>query len=391
MNSRERILMTLNHKEPDRVPFDLASTHVTSINVGAYENLCRYLGVDAKPILFSDAYQQVVVPNQAILDRLQVDTRGLFPLTNHNWKVEGEDKGEYHEFVDEWGFTQRFPKEDGHWWSLVKSPLDSMIVEPDQIKSYPWPDPEMPERIAGLRAQAEQYRAEGKIVMLKGFCAGLFEMGQRVRGMENFLIDLMTDPDSAGLILDSILDLKVRFWEMALAELGDVVDIVVEGDDYGTQESQLISYKLYKKLIAPRLEELIRTLKTTFAEKKRDGGKPWAFFHSCGSVRPFLPDFIEMGVDILNPVHISAAGMEPGALKKDFGDAITFWGGGVETQSILPNGTPEQVREDVKRNVEALMPGGGFVFNTVHNIQGEVPPENIMAMWEALQECGRYS
>jgi len=347
--------------------------------------------VDAKPILFSDAYQQVVVPNQAILDRLQVDTRGLFPLTNHNWKVEGEDKGEYYEFVDEWGFTQRFPKENGHWWSLVKSPLDSMIVEADQIKRYPWPDPEMPERIAGLRAQAEQYRAEGKIVLLKGFCAGLFEMGQRVRGMENFLVDLMTDPGSAGLLLDNILDLKVRFWEMALAELGDVVDIVVEGDDYGTQESQLITYKLYKKLIAPRLEELIRTLKATFSGKKRDGEKPWVFFHSCGNIRPFLPDFIEMGVDILNPVHISAAGMEPGVLKKDFGDAITFWGGGVETQSILPNGTPEQIREDVKRNVEALMPGGGFVFNTVHNIQGEVPPENIMAMWEALQEYGRYS
>ena len=295
MNSRERILMTLNHKEPDRVPFDLASTHVTSINVGAYENLCRYLGVDAKPILFSDAYQQVVVPNQAILDRLQVDTRGLFPLTNHNWKVEGEDKGEYHEFVDEWGFTQRFPKEDGHWWSLVKSPLDSMIVEPDQIKSYPWPDPEMPERIAGLRAQAEQYRAEGKIVMLKGFCAGLFEMGQRVRGMENFLIDLMTDPDSAGLILDSILDLKVRFWEMALAELGDVVDIVVEGDDYGTQESQLISYKLYKKLIAPRLEELIRTLKTTFAEKKRDGGKAVGLFPFVWQCPPVFARFYRDG------------------------------------------------------------------------------------------------
>ena len=114
------------------------------------------------------------------------------------------------------------------------------------------------------------------------------------------------------------------------------------------------------------------------------------FFHSCGNVRPYLPGFIEAGVNILNPVHVTAAGMEPRALKRDFGDAITFWGGGVDTQHILPHGTPQAVKDDVKRNVEALAPGGGYVFNTIHNIQGDVPPGNIVAMYEALEECGAY-
>ncbi|NQU76609.1 MAG: hypothetical protein HQ546_09890 [Planctomycetes bacterium] len=227
--------------------------------------------------------------------------------------------------------------------------------------------------------------------MCKGLCAGLFEMGQRIRGMENFLCDLLADPKTAETILDRLLELKKQFWAMALAEIGDLVDVVVETDDYGTQESQLISADTFRALIAPRLADLIGFIKSALAEKKTAGEKGYVMLHSCGNVRPFLPAFIDMGIDILNPVHISAAGMEPRQLKKDFGSEITFWGGGVETQNILPNGTPQQVRENVRRNIEALAPGGGFVFSTVHNIQAEVPPENIMAMWDALREFGEYA
>ncbi|MCF7855350.1 MAG: hypothetical protein K9N51_11180 [Candidatus Pacebacteria bacterium] len=241
-----------------------------------------------------------------------------------------------------------------------------------------------------MREKAETFRAQGKIVMLKGICAGLFEMGQRLRGMENFLCDVLTDPDSAKLVLDKFTELKLQFWEMGLDELGDVVDIVVEADDYGTQESQLISPDTFRQLMKPRLKEIFDLIKRKLAEKKPGGERGWIFFHSCGNVRPILPDFIEIGVDILNPVHVNAAGMEPTRLKNDFGSELTFWGGGVETQNVLPRGTPEDVREDVKRNLEVLMPGGGYVFNTVHNIQAEVPPENIMAMWETLDEYGTY-
>jgi len=150
-----------------------------------------------------------------------------------------------------------------------------------------------------------------------------------------------------------------------------------------TQVSQLVSPRLFRELMKPRLKIVFDRIHQLAPQAK-------LFFHSCGSIREILPDFIEIGVDIINPVHVRAAGMEPAALKQDFGRDVVFWGGGVDTQGILPSGTPEQVREDVRRNVEALMPDGGYVFNIIHDIQADVPPENIMAMWETLQEVGIY-
>ena len=391
MNSRDRILLSLEHKEPDRVPYDLAGTHVTGIHVTAYKNLCNCLGVESEPIEFADVVQQIVVPSREIMARFEVDTRGLYPLCSHNWNVVGRDIGDYYEYIDEWGFTQHKPKIDGHYWSLVKSPISGMMTDAATINNYAWPVPDDPRRIAGLRQLALRCRAEGKAVIMKGLCAGLFEMAQRVRGMENLLCDLLADQATASALLDKLLEIKMRFWKMALEELGDVVDIVVETDDYGTQDSQLISHDTFKEMIYPRLRILVEFIKTALGRKKANGEKGYLFFHSCGNVRPFIGDFIDIGIDIINPVHISAAGMEPVALKRDFGKFVTFWGGGVETQSILPKGTVQQVREDVKRNIEALMPNGGYVFNTVHNIQADVPPQNIAAMWQALRDYGIYS
>jgi len=390
MNSRERLLATLEHRLPDKVPYDLAGSHVSGIHVVAYKNLCNYLGVDYEPVVFADVIQQAVIPSQQILDRFDVDTRGLFPLCSHNWNVEGKDMGEYYEYVGEWRFTYHFPKNGGHYWSLVKSPIDGMMAERDVLDAYQWPWPDNPERIKGLRDLAVQYRNNGKIVMIKSLCAGLFEMGQRIRGMENFLCDLIADKDTASLIMDNVLRLKKKFWKMVIDELGDVVDILVEMDDYGTQQSQLISKATYEEIMEPRLRELISFMKSTLNAKKSGDEKGYIFFHSCGNIRSLLPGFVDMGIDIINPVQITAEGMEPESLKADFGGKVTFWGGGVDTQGVLPEGTPQQVREDVKKNVEILKQGGGYVFNTVHNIQAEVPPENIIAMWEALQEYGKY-
>ncbi|MFA6929025.1 MAG: uroporphyrinogen decarboxylase family protein [Lentisphaeria bacterium] len=389
MNSRERMIVTLKHRQPDRVPFDMGGCQVTGIHQVAYQNLSRALGMGNKPAPLADVYQQVVIPPEAFLEHLRVDVRGLYPLTSHNWNVRGTSTSEGLEFTDEWGFVQRFPN-GGFWWSQVKSPLDGPDIDPDKLRAYTWPQAALSERIAGLRKQALKQREAGYIVMLKGFCAGAFEMGQRIRGMENFLCDVLTDPIGASKVLDKVNRLKMEFWDMALEELGDVVDIVVETDDYGTQDSQLISPELFRTMLKPRLAELFALIKRKLAVKKPAGEQGWLFFHSCGNVRPLLPDFIEIGVDILNPVHITATGMNPKALKRDFGTDVTFWGGGIETQSVLPRGTLQQVREDVKRNLETLMPGGGYVFNTVHNIQADVPPENIIAMWETLQQFGIY-
>jgi uroporphyrinogen decarboxylase len=379
-SSRERVLTALDHREPDRVPFDMGSTQVTGIALVAYRNLRRHLGLPDEEPEICDVIQQIALPADDMVDRLGIDVRGLFPRNSHNWGITHEDAGDSWAYTDEWGMTHSFPKENGLYYSVVTSPIDGASTSPEEIRAHAWPDTGDPDRIEGLRDLAEYYRrAQGKAVVIKGVLAGIFEMAQRIRGMKNCLIDLLTDEASTCALFDQLLELKLAFWERALGDLGDVVDVVSEADDYGTQTSQLMSPEHFRSYMKPRLAVLFRRI-----HELAPGAR--LFFHSCGNVRPLLPDFIELGVDILNPVHITAKGMEPAALKRDFGDDIVFWGGGVDTQGVLPNGTPEEVRDDVRRNVEALAAGGGYVFNTVHNIQADVPPENIVAMWEALRE-----
>ena len=378
MNSRERLLTTLVHQEPDRIPFDLGSTQVTGSHVVAYRRLREYLGLPPVEPSLCDSIQQLALPDDDVIEQLGVDVRGLFPLNSHNWNIVDKDMGDAWEYTDEWGITHRRLKPDGLYYSAVRHPLTGAISV-DDIRAFKWPDTGDPRRIAGLGELALAYHAQGQAVMIKGVLAGVFEMAQRVRGMEALLMDMASDEALACALFDKMVELKLAFWEMALPQLADVIDVISEADDYGTQASQLISPRMFRKLIKPRLKVLTGRIKQLAPKAK-------LFYHSCGNVRPLLPDFIELGIDILNPVHIRAAGMEPVALKRDFGKDMTFWGGGVDTQGVLPNGTPQEVKDDVRRNVEALAPGGGFVFNTVHNIQADVPPENIVAMWEALRD-----
>ncbi len=379
MNSRERILTTLDHREPDKVPFDLAGTTWTGISNGAYQKLRAFLGMNPEEPNWSDVVQQIVIPSEGIFDTLEVDTRGLFPLTSHNWDVYSKlsDWGDRWEYHDEWGFTHNFPKKNGHWFSLVKPPMENTTPEISEIESYTWPDPSDKDRIKGLREKALRFREQGKLVMIKGLCAGIFEMQQRFRGMSNALVDSFIYPVFSDRLIGKLADLKIEFWKMALEELSDVVDVIAEADDYGTQNSQLISPDHFRQYYKPHIGRIITAIK-----ESAPGAK--LMFHSCGNIRPIIPDFIEMGIDIINPVHINAAGMEPYQLKKDFGKDIVFWGGGVDTQKILPAGTVKEVTEDARKNIDALAPGGGFVFAAVHNIQSEVPPENIMAMCEMI-------
>jgi uroporphyrinogen decarboxylase len=219
--------------------------------------------------------------------------------------------------------------------------------------------------------------------VLKDAFAGIFEFGQRIVGMENLLLLMAMDEKMACVLFDKLLELKLAYWHSALEELGDLVDVVTYADDYGTQKSQLISPAMFRKQLKPRVRQVFELQARLAPHAKR-------LFHSDGNVRPLIPDFIEMGVDILNPVQATATGMAAADLKRDFGQDLVFWGGGVDTQGILPNGTAQEVRDDVKRNIETLAPGGGYIFNTVHNIQADVPPENILVMWDTLQEYGVY-
>ncbi|MDH7570371.1 MAG: uroporphyrinogen decarboxylase family protein, partial [Armatimonadota bacterium] len=218
-------------------------------------------------------------------------------------------------------------------------------------------------------------------VILGGVCAGLTEMSLWLRGFENFFADTAANKPLAEAMLDLILETKLRYWERALAEVGDLVDVVMEGDDLGMQQSLLMSPRTYRELVKPRQAQLFGFIKKQ--------APVFTFFHTCGSVVEIIPDLIEVGVDILNPVQVSAAGMDTRVLKREFGNDIVFWGGGVDTQRILPRGSVQEVRDEVRRRLDDLAHGGGFVFATVHNIQADVPPQNILAMWETLQSyCG---
>ncbi len=383
MNSRERLLTTLKHQEPDRVPYDLGSTQVTGIHVVAYQNLREALGLPSIEVQLCDSIQQLAIPDDDLVRRLGVDVRGLFPLNSHNWNVHEEDAGENWAYHDEWGITHHRFKPDGFYFSIVETPLGSFDVSAQDIQNHTWPDMADPQRIAGLRQLAEQYRAAGYAVLIKDPFAGIFEMSQRIVGMENCLIMMLDNKKLIGALFDKLLELKLAFWEMALPQLADVVDVISYADDYGTQESQLISPAMFREQIKPRLITLFDGLNRLASGAKR-------FFHSDGNVCPLLPDFIEIGVDILNPVQFTAAGMELPALKREFGQEFVFWGAGIDTQGVLPSASPQKVKDEVRRNIETLAPGGGFVFNTIHNIQADVPPQNIIAMWEALQEYGQY-
>lgn len=385
MTGRDRVIKALNHEEADRIPYDLAATTWTGITTTAYQNYLKFKGKSQETSDWADVIQQIVIPSEGLLQEFGADVRGVFPLTSHNWDVHSrlEDRGAYFEYFDEWGFTHHFPK-DGYWFSLVKSPMESIdFLEEDVVEKYPWPDAGNRERFAGLRKKAIEYRDGGYMIFTKGLCAGLFEMHQRVRGMENAMLDPLMFPENSDKLIGKLADLKIAFWDSLLKEIGDVVDIIGEGDDYGTQLSQLISPEQFRENYRPHFKRVL-----DFIKSKKPGVK--IMFHSCGNVRPIIPDLIDMGVDILNPVHVTATGMDPVRLKKDFGKDIVFWGGGVDTQHILPSGTPSQVKDDVKRNIDALAPGGGFVFAAIHNIQAEVPPQNIEAMIEALNEFGKY-
>ena len=380
MTSRERLLTALDHREPDRIPFDLGSTQVTGIHVVAYRRLRAHLGLPAVEPRICDVVQGLAVPDDDVVEALGVDVRGLFPLNSHNWKIDIRDAGPCWAFVDEWGLTQHQPRDGGLYFSVVGSPLDREGLTARDIASHAWPDTGDPQRIEGLRALAQSYRDQGRAVMIKGVLAGIFEMSQRVRGVERMMVDLAADEALACAILDKMVELKFRFWEMALPRLGNLVDVVSEADDYATQTSQLVSPRMFRRVFKPRLQAVFERIHQLAPRAK-------LFFHSDGNVRPILPDLIEIGIDVLNPIHITATGMEPAALKRDFGNDVCFWGGGVDTQTVLPFGTPQEVRDNVRRNVDALAPGGGYVFNTIHNIQADVPPGNIVAMVEALREA----
>ncbi len=381
MNSRERVRLALNHQQPDRVPFDLGGTGLSNIHLDAYRNLRRQMGLPRVEVRVLAMAEQLAVVDEDVARRLKTDARLIQPGISSAFRYVFRDEDAYEAYTDEWGIGWRKPKDGGFYYDMYQHPLagaDSL----DEMRRHPFPDPVDDQRFATLREQAEAVRAEGKAAVLAGPCAGIAEVYSWLRGYEDYYVDLAVNQEAVAYMLDRLVEFKCAFWERALREVGDMVDVVIEADDLAGQHARLLAPETYRSLIKPRHRRLFSFIKEQAPVK--------LFFHSCGAVRPILGDFIDAGIDILNPVQVSAAGMDLHALKEDFGRDVVFWGGGVDTQGVLGSATPEQVKEDVRRNIEALAPGGGYVFAAVHAIQANVPAENIMAMWEAWQEYGAY-
>lgn len=376
--SRDRVRAALAHRAPDRVPFDLGGTRVTGIHARAYERLRPALGLEARPARISDLTQQLAEVELDVLDSLEADVRLVGPRAGAGYRHEIVELDGHHVYTDEWGVARRMPIEGGMYYDPFAPPLAGDI-DLAAVDAYAWPDAADPARTAGLGDEARRYVVEGRAVAVGSICGGLTEGLFKMRGFEEGYMDLASDPALARRVMERVLEVKLAYWEQALPAVGEEVDVLVEADDLGGQARTLFSPRTYRELVKPLHRELFDFLHARSTAK--------VFFHTCGAVRELIPDLIEIGVDILNPVQVSAANMDTATLKRDFGRDLVFWGGGVDTQRVLGAGTPEQVRTEVLRRVEDLSADGGFVFATVHNIQPNVPPENIIAMRAALREA----
>ena len=382
MTSRERILTALSHREPDRVPYDLGALGPSGISVQAFRKLLDHLG-SAETAEVGDFASQRAKLSEEFLRRFGVDTRSLRIRPQGSWALKLQEEGAYSVFYDEWGIGRKRARDGGMHFFIFHHPLSQ--VETSDLPRFPWPDPLDGARLAGVEKEAPVLRREvdPAFVLGSSFSSGLLQFGAQLEGHERFFTDLLLDPRRTEWILDKLLQLKLAFYRHVLDRAGEWIDIVAEMDDFGHQQSLWVSVEMFRRLIKPRYAELFSFIKKRYGKK--------FLLHSDGAIYPLIPEMIEMGVDILNPIQLRAKGMgDLSRLKREFGDSLTFWGGGVDIQHTLPFATPREVREEVKRNLESLAPGGGFVFAATQAIQPETPPENVLAMWQALREFGVY-
>ena len=382
MTSRERLLKTLRHETPDRVPIDLGGNQ-TGIHKNAYRNLIAHLGI-REELCILDAVQQLAVPGEAVLERLRVDTRYVRAGAPASWKggiVQAQRDGKlWHDLTDEFGIRWSMPDDTPYYMDISLHPLANATLA--DVKDFPWPKGDDPSRFAGLRERALQLKQETPYAVVTGISGVVYEICWYMRGLEQWFCDLMTQPEFCEAMLEQTLKFWLDWFRLFLDEVGDLVDVIMIGDDIAGQNGPLFNPQLYHRLVKPRHKRLVQYLRS------RTNARIW--YHTCGACSDFIPDLLDNGIHILNPVQTSARNMNPADLKRRFGGELAFWGGGCDAQRVLSRGTPAEVAASVRENVEALKPGGGYVFNNVHNIQGEVPPENILALFDTAYESGFY-
>jgi uroporphyrinogen decarboxylase len=373
MNPRERIRAALNHEEPDRVPIDLSSVGPTGIHRRAYQRLLDVLGMQ-EAIQLRDVSSQLAQPSERVLELIGADVRGIrVGGAAYNPAITSET-----EITDQWGAVWRRTA-DGLCYSLAHFPLQNADLS--DLATYPWPDGKDPELFAGLAERARYLHEETPYAVLGEFAGHIFERAQMVRGFDTFLEDLLINRGFAEELMDRILAIEIDIVSGFLNAVGSHIDIIAFKDDLAMQSGPIVSPTLFREAVKPRMRKLIEAIRS------KTRAKLW--FHSCGSVYFAIPDLIELGIDILNPVQVRAADMDTARLKREFGQHLAFWGG-IDTQHVLPFGTPEDVRREVRQRIQDLAPGGGYVLASVHNIEADVPGENIWAMAQAVHEYGRY-
>lgn len=382
MTSLERVVKALNFEEPDRVPIDLGGFQ-TGIHKRAYKDLLAYLGLEEE-IEILDPVQQLAKPSEDILKRFHSDVRYITAQAPQNFTGEIElnerDGRLWHDLKDEFGVVWSMPDDQQLYMDISHHPLADATI--DDLKDYPFPDGGDPTRFEGVRERALEMRKNTPYALSTGIWGVVYEFCWYMRGLERWFMDMIENPAFCEALLDQTLKYWMDYATGFMGAVGDIVDVVMIGDDLTGQKGPLFSPKFYRQFVKPRQKKLVQYIKTLTPAK--------IWYHTCGSCRVYIPDLLDNGVDILNPVQISANNMDPVELKQDFGDQMVFWGGGIDAQHVLPSATPEEVREHVKRNMEAFKPGGGYVFNNVHNIQYGVSAQNTIALFEAAYEYGFY-
>ncbi len=414
MTSRERVLTTLAHREPDRVPIDFGATTVSGLHVTCVAALRDYFGLERRPVKVHECLQMLGLPDEDLKAAIGVDVEITVPRVTsfgfavRDWKpwrlyngLEVLVPGNFNTTIDTNGDTLIYPQGDttvapsgrmpknGYFFDVIvrQEPIDEDRLNPeDNLVEYGPIDDEALQYLAQATRTA---RASGRAVVANFGGTALGDIARvpgpqlkhpkGIRDVAEWYMSTSSRRDYVQAVFSRQSEIAVANLARIFAVVGDNVDaIYVCGTDFGTQSSTFCSLPTFKNLYLP------------FYRKINDWvhqNTPWKTFkHSCGSVVRFIDTFIEAGFDILNPVQCSASGMDPEHLKNTYGERVVFWGGGVDTQQVLPFGTPAQVREQVLRRCEIFARGGGFVFNAIHNVQAETPVENIVAMFDAVHQ-----
>ncbi len=368
---KERLNAALSHEEADRVPIDFGGALTTTITIDAHDRLKRHLGIEAETKVMSLA-SAVAYPDEKILRQFDVDTRGVQPGDNVGGHLRIIDDNA---FVDEFGVSwKRTTGTDDHHFLHEDGPFYDIEPTIDAIESFAWPDPDNPSVVEGVRESVEAIKAAGDFAIVLFLPGGVIHRGYAMRGFEPYLKDLYRNREFVCRMMDKLADYWVGVAENVLEAAGpENIDVAFFGEDLGSQAGCMFDPEIYAELIKPHHRR--------FAETIKANSKAKICFHCCGSAYHFIDHLIDIGVDALNPVQVTAKDMEPGRLKAEYGKRLAFWGG-INTQQILPYGTPEEVRAETRRIIEILGKDGGYVLNSVHNIQPEVPPENVVAMYE---------